>query len=208
MEEGQKERVLITGGAGYIGSVLTSHLLERGYKVTCLDNLSYGQKSLVPFSSNPDFDFVFGDARDEELLRELVPKFDVIIPLAAIVGMPACNEKPQEARSINRDAVFLINRIRSPQQKLIFANTNSGYGTKSGETFCTEQTPLGPISLYGKTKCEAEIHLLESEKPAITLRLATVFGTSQRMRTDLLVNDFVKKAVSDKYIIIYDVLIR
>jgi len=204
MEEDKKESVLITGGSGYIGCVLTTHLLEKGYKVTVLDNLYYNQQSLVHLTSNPNFEFNYGDCRDQALLEKILPKFNVIIPLAAIVGMPACNDKPEEAKTINQDAIFLINKLRSPEQKLIFPNTNSGYGTKTQIDFCTEETPLEPISIYGKTKCAAEIHLLDSEKPAITLRLATVFGVSPRMRTDLLVNDFVYKALSDSYIIIYE----
>lgn len=199
-----KKKVLITGGAGYLGSVLTGHLLEKGYRVTVLDSLMYGQKSLFQYASHDDFNFVYGDARNKELLEKIVPEFDVIIPLAAIVGMPACNLKPLDAQTINHDAVVLINQVRSPKQKLIFPNTNSGYGTKSGAMFCTEETPLEPISHYGRTKVAAERHLLNSEKPAVTLRLATVFGISPRMRTDLLVNDFVHKAMSDGYIVIYE----
>lgn len=204
MEKREKESVLITGGAGYLGSVLTGHLLEKGYKVTCLDNLLYdNRQSIFNYATNPNFEFVFGDTRNRELLRLVLEDKDVIIPLAAIVGMPACDAKPLEAESINRDAVFLINELRNHGQKIIFPNTNSGYGTKSGDVFCTEETPLEPISLYGKVKCEAEKYLLESEKDAITLRLATVFGLSPRMRIDLLVNDFVYKALTDGYIIIY-----
>jgi nucleoside-diphosphate-sugar epimerase len=199
----EKESVLITGGAGYIGSVLTGYLLEKGYEVTCLDNLSYGQKSLFIYAGNPDFNFIFEDCRNKELLEEIVPKFDVIIPLAAIVGMPACNRKSIDAQTINKDAIFLLNKIRTNKQKLIYPNTNSGYGAKSGEIYCTEETPLEPVSLYGKLKCDSEKHLLESDKDAITLRLATVFGISPRMRTDLLVNDFTLRAVRDGYIVIY-----
>jgi len=199
----KNQNVLITGGAGYLGSVITGHLLESGYNVTCLDNLSYGQKSLLQYSNNQNFDFVYGDVRDIKLLEKIVPKFDVIIPLAAIVGMPGCNAKPEDAISINKEAIILLNGVRKPNQKLIFPTTNSGYGTKTGEVYCTEETPLEPISLYGKTKADAEKHLLESKKPAITLRLATVFGISPRMRIDLLVNDFVLKALRDGYIVIY-----
>ncbi len=198
-----KEKVLITGGAGYVGSILTKHLLERGYYVTCLDDIRYNQKSLTFFVDNPNFNFIYGDARDEGLLEKIVPESDVIIPLAAIVGMPACERKSSDAVSINLDAISLINKIRSKHQKLIFPTTNSGYGTKSGEIHCTEETALEPISLYGKTKCEAEKLLLNSDKDSIVLRLATIFGFSPRMRTDLLVNDFVFKAMSDGYIVIY-----
>ncbi|MDO8460075.1 MAG: NAD(P)-dependent oxidoreductase [Nanoarchaeota archaeon] len=202
-----KEKVLITGGSGYLGSVITGHLLESGFHVTCLDNLSLYQKSLFHYASHPDFEFIYGDARDKKLLEKIVPNFDIIIPLAAIVGMSACDAKPFDAKSINYDAIVLINNIRKPHQKLIYPTTNSGYGTKSGAIFCTEETPLEPISLYGTTKVDAEKHILEEAKngkPAITLRLATVFGVSPRMRTDLLVNDFVLKALRESYIIIYE----
>lgn len=199
-----KERVLITGGAGYIGSTLTGYLLDKGYAVTCLDDLRYNQKSLISFVSNPNFDFIYGDVRNKELLENIISKFDVIIPLAAIVGMPASQVKPIDAETINRDAVVLLNQLRSKKQKLIFPMTNSGYGTKSGEFFCTEETSLEPVSLYGKTKSDAEKALLESSKDVISLRFATVFGCSPRMRTDLLVNDFVYNAMNNGYIVIYE----
>ena len=199
-----KERVLITGGAGYIGSVLTRHLLENGYVVTCIDDIRYNQNSLLSFLDNSKFTFIFGDVRDEQLLKKILPDFDVIIPLAAIVGMPASDAKPTEAMSINRNSIELINNLRDSRQKIIFPNTNSGYGTKSGELYCTEETPLEPISLYGKTKVEAEKTITNSGKDFIILRLATVFGFSPRMRTDLLVNDFVFKAMMDGYIVIYE----
>lgn len=199
-----KEKVLITGGAGYLGSVLTGYLLKKDYSVTCLDNLSYGQKSLLIYADNPDFDFVFGDSRNKKLLEKIVPDFDTIIPLAAIVGMPACDRKPIDAETINRDAIVLLNSIRTNEQKLIYPNTNSGYGASTGQVYCNEETPIEPISLYGKVKCEAEKHLLESGKDALTLRLATVFGISPRMRTDLLVNDFTLRAVKDGFIVLYE----
>lgn len=199
-----KEKVLITGGAGYIGSVLTRHLLDGGHEVTCLDNLMYHQKSLFNYVSNPNFNFIYGDVRNKKVLEKIVPEFDALIPLAAIVGMQACDIKPKDARSINLDAVIMLNEIRNNNQKLIFPNTNSGYGTKSGEILCNEETPLEPISFYGKIKCQAEELLLGRSKDAISLRLATVFGTSPKMRTDLLVNDFVLKAMRDKYVVIYE----
>ena len=200
----KKEKVLITGGAGYIGSVLTEELLKEGYEVTCLDNLSLKQNSLINYAYHSDFEFIYGDCRDEKLLEKIIPKFDVIIPLAAVVGMPACNARPFDAKTINYDAIVLLNKIRKPNQKLIYPNTNSGYGIGTGDIHCTEETPLSPISLYGITKCDSEKHLLENEKDAITLRLATVFGSSPRMRTDLLVNNFTLCAKRDGVIILYE----
>src|SRR3989344_4237428 len=198
------DRVLITGGAGYIGSVLTEHLLNQGHKVTCLDNLSMSQKTPALFVHHRNYAFVYGDSRDKETIEALVKKNDVIVPLAAIVGMPACNIKSLEANTINYEAVVMINNVRSHSQRLIYPTTNSGYGAKSGEVFCTEETPLEPISYYGETKTRAENELLDSGKPVISLRLATVFGFSPRMRRDLLVNDFVYKAVTDNYLVIYE----
>lgn len=195
--------VLVTGGAGYLGSVLCEHLLNSAYKVTAIDNLMYGQNSLFHLCTNPAFDFVNRDVRDENLMRRLVKDTDVLIPLAAIVGAPACDRDPWLARSVNLDAVRLLNRLRSPGQLVIFPTTNSGYGTKSGDGYCTEDTPLEPISLYGQTKVQAEAELLDSAN-TITLRLATVFGMSPRMRLDLLVNHFVYAAVTDGYIVIFE----
>jgi len=197
------KRVLITGGAGYLGSILTEHLLDRGYNVTVLDNLMYGEQNLSHLCANPAFDFVFGDARNEALVSMLVAKADVIIPLAAIVGAPGCDLDPLMAGSVNLDAIRMINRLRSPAQLIIYPTTNSGYGTKTGDVFCTEETPLEPISLYGRTKSDAEAAVLDSAN-AITLRLATVFGMSSRMRIDLLVNHFVYAALADRYIIIFE----
>ena len=195
--------VLVTGGAGYLGSVLCEHLLASGYRVTTVDDMMYQQRSLLHLCANPHFDFVSGDARDKELMRRLVKAADVVIPLAAVVGAPACDRDPLLAQSVNLEAVRLLNSLRSTQQIVIYPTTNSGYGTKSGDLFCTEDTPLEPISLYGRTKTQAEAMLLETPN-VITLRLATVFGMSPRMRLDLLVNHFVYAAVTDGYIVIFE----
>ncbi len=197
------ERVLVTGGAGYLGSVLTGHLLRRGYSVTVLDSLMYGQKSLLGHVSHPNFDFVRGDVLDERVMKGLVARHDAILPLAAIVGAPACDRNPRLARAANVESIVLLNRLRSASQKVVSPCTNSGYGAKSGETYCTEDTPLEPISLYGVTKVQAEKELL-SRGSAISLRLATVFGPSPRMRRDLLVNDFVYRAVHDRFLVLYE----
>ncbi len=195
--------VLVTGGAGYLGSILCERLLDVGYQVTVIDNLMYQQHSLFHLCTSPHFEFVFGDARDETLMRGLVKEANVLIPLAAVVGAAACDRDPWLARSVNLEAVRLLNRLRSPHQLVIFPTTNSGYGTKSGDAYCTEDTPLEPISVYGQTKVQAEADLLGSPN-VITLRLATVFGISPRMRLDLLVNHFVYAAVMDGYIVIFE----
>ncbi|MEK6967907.1 MAG: SDR family oxidoreductase, partial [Nanoarchaeota archaeon] len=187
-----------------IGSVLTEHLLNQGCEVTCLDNLMYRQASLLHLANKPGFNFVFGDTRDKGLMGKLVPQFDVIVPLAAIVGEGACNARMFEATTTNRDAVVMINELRSSDQKLVLPNTNSGYGRTTGDVFCTEETPLSPIGHYGQTKVEAERAILRSDKKGLTLRLATVFGVSPRMRTDLLVNDFVKRAMTDRYLALFE----
>jgi nucleoside-diphosphate-sugar epimerase len=195
--------ILITGGAGYLGSILTPHLLSLGHKVTVLDSLMYGQAPLLDSCSNPNFDFVCGDTRDQSLLRSLLSKADCVIPLAAIVGAPACKKDAVGATTVNRDAVMLISRLRAKSQLVLFPTTNSGYGIGQEGIACTEETPLCPISLYGTTKVEAEKVLLDSGE-AVTFRLATVFGASPRMRLDLLVNDFVYRAVNDRAVVLFE----
>jgi len=192
--------VLITGGAGYIGTVLTETLLYRAdvEKVYVLDNLMYHQDSVMPFCSNPKYEFVYGDVRDRELLCSLLEKVDVVFPLAAIVGFPACNKDYRSAQEINFEHVDYI--ARTFKGRVIYPNTNSGYG--SAGDICTEETPLSPISMYGTTKCEAEKSILENGHTS--LRLATVFGTSYRFRKDLLVNDFTLKAATDGYIVLFE----
>jgi nucleoside-diphosphate-sugar epimerase len=196
-------RVLVTGAAGYIGGVLCEHLLASGYRVTGVDSLLYGPQNIFHLCANPRFEFLQGDARDEAFMRERVRQADILIPLAAIVGAPACDRDPALARSVNLEAVRLLARLRSPSQLVVFPTTNSGYGATSGDVHCTEQTPLEPISLYGRTKVQAEAELLAVPN-VITLRLATVFGASPRMRVDLLVNHFVYEATTRGYLVIFE----
>jgi nucleoside-diphosphate-sugar epimerase len=197
-------KVLITGGAGYLGSVITETLLDNGYHVTCLDKLIFNQVSLLPYTSNTNFKFVYGDVRNEELLERLCNEADVIIPLAAIVGFPACDAEPQLANEVNFKQIFnIVKFTKGKNKKILYPNTNSGYGIGVGQTECTEESPLNPISIYGNTKCSAE-NFLRTNTDAIIFRLATVFGVSPRMRTDLLVNDFTYKAITDKYIVVFE----
>jgi nucleoside-diphosphate-sugar epimerase len=195
-------KVLITGGAGYLGSVITETLLEGWREVTVLDNMMYNQTSLINFSHYDNFKFINGDVRDKELLKELVLQNDIIIPLAAIVGFPACERDKELATQINYEHVkFVCDIAKENNKKVVYPNTNSGYGIgENGE--CTEDSPLNPISHYGKTKVEAEKEVLGIG--GISLRLATVFGTSPRMRMDLLVNEFVYKALTDKSIVLFE----
>lgn len=194
--------VAITGAGGYIGSILCERLLRDGYKINALDDLSVGDVNLFHLAENPNFQFSRGDARDKDAVSDLINDADVIIPLAALVGAPICARDPERAESTNFGAIRLVNELRSNDQLVVYPNSNSGYGTQTGESFCTEETPLQPISVYGVTKVNAENLLLDSPN-VITFRLATVFGTSPRMRTDLLVNNFTHLAVTDGYVVIY-----
>jgi nucleoside-diphosphate-sugar epimerase len=198
------QRVLVTGGLGYLGSIACEYLLAAGYAVTALDNLMYGPgQGLYHLCANPQFDFIKGDVRDEAVMRSALKSADAVVHLAGVVGAGACDRDPLLAKSVNFDAVKLLNKLRSANQLVVFPNTNSGYGATSGATFCTEETPLEPISLYGKTKCDAERVLLDSPN-AVAFRLATVFGMSPRMRLDLLVNHFVYAAVKDAYLVLFE----
>ena len=195
------QKVLITGGAGYLGSVLTEVLLSHGYSVTVFDNLTYKQTSLTTFCHNPNFKFVLGDVRDSGLLKSLVTLHHIIIPLAAIVGMPACKKDPALTVAVNYQQIVDILSIITNDQKLLVPNTNSQYG--SSETIITEESPFNPLSLYAQTKCDAERAVLDSGN-GISLRLATVFGVSYRQRMDLLVNDFVYRAVTDEFLVLFE----
>ncbi len=195
--------ILITGGAGYIGSVLVPMLLARGDRVTVLDSFYYEQNSLLDCCGNKNFTVVRGDARDAETVKKVLDGKDYIIPLAALVGFPICDKDKIAATTTNLDAVKMILSERAPEQRVIFPCTNSGYGLGEGEKFCTENSPINPVSLYGRTKMAAETAVLESGN-SLTFRFATLFGASPRMRTDLLVNDFVYRAVFDRAVVIFE----
>ena len=194
-------KVLITGGAGYLGSTLTEHLLNSNYEVTVLDNLMYDQVTLLHLFKRDGFKFELGDVRNKELLQRLVSEHDVIIPLAAIVGMPACKANPELTVAVNYQQVADILEVLRDDQKLILPNTNSQYG--SSDTIITEESPFNPLSLYATTKCDAENAML-AKGNGVSLRLATVFGVSPRMRLDLLVNDFTYKSVVDGYLVLFE----
>ncbi|SMH41702.1 NAD-dependent epimerase/dehydratase family protein [Azospirillum agricola] len=195
--------ILVTGGAGYLGSILVPALLDGGHKVTVLDSFLFRQVSLAHVCAHPNFDVVRGDARSEDVLKPLLKSADVVIPLAALVGAPLCDADMLAATSTNRDAVLTLVRLLSREQRIMMPVTNSGYGIGETGKFCTEETPLRPISLYGRTKVEAEAAVLERGN-ALSFRLATVFGMAPRMRIDLLVNDFVHRAVNDRAVVLFE----
>ena len=194
--------ILVTGGAGYVGSVLVPALLERNYKVRVMDNLMYGGRGLIPCLMNKNFEFMRGDVRDASAMEAALQGVDLVIHLAAIVGYPACKKHPELAQTVNFEATKLLAQTRSKDIPILFGSTGSNYGAIVGE-ICTEETPLNPVSLYGETKTEAEKLLLDSGN-VVCYRFATAFGASNRMRFDLLVNDFVYQAVRNKNITVYE----
>jgi len=196
-------KILITGGAGYIGSILTPLLLDKGYRVTVLDNLLFRQTSLLNCCINPDFAFIYGDISDRSAMKSLLASHDVVIPLAAIVGAPACSQNPALAKLVNEEVPLWMLEQLSIDQNVVFPTTNSGYGVGESESFCDEDSPLRPISDYAKAKVKVEEAYLQKGN-SVSFRLATVFGMSPRMRMDLLVNDFVYRAVNDRFIVLFE----
>jgi nucleoside-diphosphate-sugar epimerase len=196
-------KILITGGAGYIGSILTPRLLALGHQVTVIDSFMYKQTSLLDCCHNPNLTIVRSDVRNVDLIKKHLSKADVIIPLACLVGAPVCSQKPAEARSINLDAIKMLIDLSGKGQMILSPTTNSGYGVGEEGIFCTEETPMRPVSLYGTLKVELEECLLASGR-AVSLRLATVCGISPRMRLDLLVNDFTYRAVMDRFVVLFE----
>lgn len=195
--------VLITGGAGYIGSILVPELLAAGYGVTVLDNFLYRQNSLLDCCAHPAFAVVRGDCRDEATLKEVLTGQDIVIPLAALVGAGVCDADTTAAHTTNTGAIELLLELRSDRQRILFPNTNSGYGVGEQGQYCTEESPLNPLSFYGRSKVEAERAIMASGN-AICFRLATVFGIAPRMRMDLLVNDFVYRALNDRTVVVFE----
>ncbi|MEW5766356.1 MAG: NAD(P)-dependent oxidoreductase [bacterium] len=196
-------KILVTGGAGYIGSILVPELLKNGYEVIAVDNFMYNQVSLLDCCYNENLKIIRGDVRNRDLISNCLKEVEAIFPLACLTGAPLCAKNPIGAQTINLEAVKMILELRSKDQPIIFPTTNSGYGIGEKSKYCTEETPLRPISLYGQLKVEAEKMLLDDGN-CITLRLATVFGISPRMRLDLLVNDFVYRAVTDRFLVLFE----
>lgn len=196
-------KILVTGGAGYLGSTMVPDLLAAGHKVTVVDNFMFKQTSLNHVCHNPNFDVIKGDIRVESTIKPLLKNADIVIPLAALVGAPICNLDPIGAQTTNHDAILMMMKHISKEQRILMPTTNSAYGTGDENNFCTEESPLRPISKYAIDKVEIEKHLMEHEN-SISFRLATVFGMSPRMRIDLLVNDFTYRAVYDRFVVLFE----
>ncbi len=195
--------VLVTGGAGYLGSTMVPDLLAAGHTVTVLDNFLYRQSSLNHVCHHRNFTVVRGDIRVQSTVEPLLRKADIVIPLAALVGAPLCDADPVGAATTNHDAIVLMLKLLSPRQMVLMPTTNSAYGTGDADNFCTEDSPLRPMSSYAKAKVAVETELLQRSN-AISFRLATVFGMSPRMRIDLLVNDFTYRAVHDRFVVLFE----
>jgi len=197
------KKVLVTGGAGYIGSKLVTKLLNSGFEVTVIDILKFSSKSLNHLFGNKNFKFIKGDVRDKKLMKKILKKNEFVVPLAALVGAPLCEKRKKEAIDVNlRSINFLIKNLKK-NNKIVYLTTNSGYGVGEKNKYCDEESPLNPISLYGRTKVQAEKQIMKFNN-AIAFRLATVFGYSYRMRTDLLVNNFVFRAINEKKLKLYE----
>jgi nucleoside-diphosphate-sugar epimerase len=196
-------KILVTGGAGYVGSVLVPNLLSQGHEVTVIDNFMYKQSSLASSIRNENLELIFGDVRDKSLMNQHLSNADIVIPLAAIVGAPACDNDPVSAQSINKDSILWLLKNLSKDQRIIMPTTNSAYGSGDENNFCDESSPLNPLSLYARDKVTVERELMQHPK-ATSFRLATVFGISPRMRMDLLVNNFAYRAITDGFVVVFE----
>ena len=196
-------KILVTGGAGYIGSILVPELLKRNYEVTVIDNFLFGQQSLLECCNNKNLKILRDDVRNQNLLQDEISKSDCIIPLACLTGAPLCSKDPVGAQQINFDQIKFFADRKSKDQMLIFPCTNSGYGVGEEGVFCDENTPMRPVSLYGKLKVEIDKYLLDLGE-SVTFRFATIFGASPRMRLDLLVNDFTYRALIDRTVVLFE----
>lgn len=197
------EKILVTGGSGYLGSIMVPELLKKGYQVTVVDNFMYKQTSLNHICNNPNFSIINDDVRLESVIKPLLMTHDTIIPLAAYVGAPLCKKDPIGASSINKEAIRMMLRLVSQEQRILMPTTNSAYGSGDANNFCTEESDLKPVSQYAIEKVEIEKELMEHPN-TISFRLATVFGMSPRMRIDLLVNDFVYRAFYDRFVVLFE----
>jgi len=195
--------ILVTGGAGYLGSIMVPELLKAGHKVTVLDNFMYGQNSLAHVCHDPNFNAVRGDVRTKDKIAPLLKDAEIIIPLAALVGAPLCDSSPIEAKTVNHDSMLALFDIVENDQPILMPTTNSAYGTGDENNHCTEKSELRPISSYAKEKVAVERALMK-RRNSISFRLATVFGMSPRMRIDLLVNDFTYRAVHDRFVVLFE----
>ena len=197
-------KILITGGAGYIGSMLCTKLLEEGHSVTSVDLLKYDKGSLNHLYHNKNFKLICDDIRKVSLMKKLIKKRDIIIPLAALVGAPLCEKFKKDAISTNLGSIKTLCKYATKKNRVIYLTTNSGYGIGEKNKYCDENSPLKPISLYGKTKCDGEDLVRSKIKNHVCFRLATVFGHSYRMRSDLLVNNFVYTAIKKKKLTLFE----
>lgn len=196
-------KILVTGGAGYLGSIMVPELLQMGHQVTVVDNFMFKQNSLAHVCADKNFQLIRGDVRDDSLMKKKYQEADVIIPLAALVGAPLCERDPITATAVNKKVIEKMVDFLSDEQWVLMPITNSGYGIGNRGAICTEESPLNPISLYGRDKVDAEAAVL-SRKNSISFRLATVFGMSPRMRLDLLVNDFTYRAFNDRALVLFE----
>ncbi len=197
-------KILISGGAGYIGSMLSTRLLNLGHQVTVVDLLKYDKGSLNHLYFHKNFKLIIDDVRKKNLMKKLVKKHNFIIPLAALVGAPLCEKFKKDAISTNLGTIKTLCEIVTKKNKIIYLTTNSGYGIGEKDKYCDENSPLNPISLYGRTKCDGEDLVRDNIKNHVCFRLATVFGHSYRMRSDLLVNNFVNTAIKKKKLILFE----